>query len=114
MNGGVAAGAHPSADGRIELHGLSKSFPGPDGPIEAVRGIDVEIAAGETVALLGPNGAGKSTTIDMLLGLLTPDAGKLSVFGRSPSQAVSARLFVACPHPRRLTRAAVPSGTTLW
>ncbi len=90
MNGsGVAAHAHPGAESGIELRGLSKSFPGPDGPIEAVRGIDVEISAGETVALLGPNGAGKSTTIDMLLGLLAPDAGELSVFGRSPSQAVS-------------------------
>ncbi len=89
MDGGLAAGPHPGAQDGIELRGLSKSFPGPDGPIDAVRGIDVEIRAGETVALLGPNGAGKSTTIDMLLGLLTPDVGELSVFGRSPSQAVS-------------------------
>jgi ABC-2 type transport system ATP-binding protein len=74
----------------IRLDGLVKSFHGPDGPIRAVRGIDVEIAPGETVALLGPNGAGKSTTIDMLLGLLAPDEGSVSVFGRSPAQAVSA------------------------
>jgi ABC-2 type transport system ATP-binding protein len=73
----------------IGLNGLVKSFPGPDGPIEAVRGIDVRIAAGETVALLGPNGAGKSTTIDMLLGLLEPEAGSVSVFGRSPGEAVA-------------------------
>ena len=46
------------------------------GPVHAVRGIDIDIAPGETVALLGPNGAGKSTTIDMLLGLLPPDAGR--------------------------------------
>jgi ABC-2 type transport system ATP-binding protein len=74
----------------ISLRGLVKSFKGPSGPIQAVRGIDVEIASGETVALLGPNGAGKSTTIDMLLGLLDPDAGSVSVFGRSPSDAVAA------------------------
>jgi ABC-2 type transport system ATP-binding protein len=72
------------------MRGLAKSFDGPHGPIEAVRGIDVEIAIGETVALLGPNGAGKSTTIDMLLGLLQPDAGAVAVFGRSPSDAVAA------------------------
>jgi ABC-2 type transport system ATP-binding protein len=72
----------------IALRGLVKSFAGPDGPIRAVRGIDVSIAAGETVALLGPNGAGKSTTIDMLLGLLAPDAGTVSVFGSSPNEAV--------------------------
>jgi ABC-2 type transport system ATP-binding protein len=75
--------------GGIELTGLAKSFPGPAGPIEAVRGIDLSIAPGETVALLGPNGAGKSTTIDMLLGLLAPDAGTVSVFGRPPAQAVA-------------------------
>jgi ABC-2 type transport system ATP-binding protein len=74
----------------IELRGLVKSFKGPQGPIRAVRGIDVAIEAGETVALLGPNGAGKSTTIDMLLGLLKPDAGSVSVFGRAPADAVAA------------------------
>ena len=70
----------------IELDGLVKSF----GEVRAVRGIHVSIGAGETVALLGPNGAGKSTTIDMLLGLLKPDSGSVSVFGRSPSGAVDA------------------------
>jgi ABC-2 type transport system ATP-binding protein len=55
-----------------------------------VRGIDVSIAAGQTVALLGPNGAGKSTTIDMLLGLAEPDAGSVSIFGRSPTAAIDA------------------------
>jgi ABC-2 type transport system ATP-binding protein len=74
---------------QIELRGLVKSFKGPQGPIEAVRGIDVDISAGETVALLGPNGAGKSTTLDMLLGLLAPDSGSVSVFGREPAQAIA-------------------------
>jgi ABC-2 type transport system ATP-binding protein len=50
----------------------------------------VTIEAGETVALLGPNGAGKSTTIDMLLGLSDPDAGSVSVLGRSPRDAIDA------------------------
>ena len=49
----------------------------------------MQISAGETVALLGPNGAGKSTTIDMLLGLLAPDGGGVSVFGSSPREAVA-------------------------
>jgi ABC-2 type transport system ATP-binding protein len=55
-----------------------------------VRGVDIEIEIGETVALLGPNGAGKSTTIDMMLGLLAPDQGEVSLFGRAPADAVAA------------------------
>jgi ABC-2 type transport system ATP-binding protein len=75
-----------SLTGGIELAGLTKSF----GAIKAVRGIDLQIAPGETVALLGPNGAGKSTTIDMLLGLSSPDAGSARVFGLPPREAVAA------------------------
>ena len=56
----------------------------------AVRGLDLDIAGGETVALLGPNGAGKTTTIDMLLGLTKPDRGDISLFGRSPREAIDA------------------------
>ncbi|HET7573427.1 MAG TPA: ABC transporter ATP-binding protein [Gaiellaceae bacterium] len=74
----------------VELQGLAKTFRTPQGPVEAVRGVDVSIARGETVALLGPNGAGKSTTIDMMLGLLRPDRGSASLFGRSPDDAVAA------------------------
>ena len=74
----------------IELTGLVKSFKTPQGPVQAVRGIDISIAAGETVALLGPNGAGKSTTIDMLLGLLPPDSGTVTLFGRKPAEAIKA------------------------
>jgi ABC-2 type transport system ATP-binding protein len=70
----------------VQLEALAKSF----GPVEAVRGIDVAIERGETVALLGPNGAGKSTTIDMLLGLLEPDAGTATIFGQSPRNAIAA------------------------
>jgi ABC-2 type transport system ATP-binding protein len=78
--GGAGAG--------VELRGLVKSFSTSDGPVHAVRGIDVSIAPGETVALLGPNGAGKSTTIDMLLGLLAPDSGTVTVFGSGPTAAI--------------------------
>jgi ABC-type lipoprotein export system ATPase subunit len=70
------------------MQGLEKSFRSPQGMVHAVRGIDISIERGETVALLGPNGAGKTTTIDMLLGLTTPDAGSVSLFGRPPSEAI--------------------------
>ena len=79
-----------AAGGGIELTGLRKTFRTPQGPVHAVRGVDIAIAPGETVALLGPNGAGKTTTIDMLLGLLPPDSGSVTLFGRSPSQAIDA------------------------
>ncbi len=75
----------------IEARTLSKSY----GSIEAVRGIDLDVAAGETVALLGPNGAGKSTTIDMILGLSRPDGGAVSVFGGSPAAAIDGGLVGA-------------------
>jgi ABC-2 type transport system ATP-binding protein len=84
-----------TANGGVRLQGLVKSYKGPQGPIRAVRGIDVSIAPGETAALLGPNGAGKSTTIDMLLGLSRPDDGTVSVFGRSPREAVDAGMVGA-------------------
>jgi ABC-2 type transport system ATP-binding protein len=89
------AAAHSGAaafgdGGEVVLGGLFKTFRGPDGPIEAVRGVDVRVRRGETVALLGPNGAGKSTTIDMLLGLTQPDRGAVSVFGRRPAEAIAA------------------------
>jgi ABC-2 type transport system ATP-binding protein len=70
------------------MQGLEKSFRSPQGMVHAVAGVDISIERGETVALLGPNGAGKSTTIDMLLGLTTPDAGSVSLFGRAPSEAI--------------------------
>jgi ABC-2 type transport system ATP-binding protein len=73
----------------IEAHGLVKVFRSPEGPVEAVRDVDLSIAPGETVALLGPNGAGKSTTIDMLLGLTRADRGEVTLFGLSPADAVA-------------------------
>lgn len=70
----------------VEATNLTKSY----GPVRAVCGVNLSIAAGETVALLGPNGAGKSTTIDMILGLTHPDEGSVTVFGSSPVVAARA------------------------
>ncbi|MGW6932687.1 ABC transporter ATP-binding protein [Lentzea sp. NPDC054927] len=74
------------AGAAVALSGLSKRF----GEVRAVDGIDLVISPGEVVALLGPNGAGKSTTVDLLLGLSTPDGGRISVFGKTPREAVVA------------------------
>jgi ABC-2 type transport system ATP-binding protein len=87
----MADGATATLRDSIAAHGLTKSF----GAVRAVRGIDLELQRGSTVALLGPNGAGKTTTIDMLIGLTKPDAGTVSLFGRTPSEAVKAGLIGA-------------------
>src|SRR3954462_13840024 len=65
----------------ISAHGLARTFKTRDAVVEAVRGIDLEVAAGEIVGLLGPNGAGKTTTQRMLSTLLTPTAGEATVAG---------------------------------
>ncbi len=58
--------------------------------VRAVDGLTLDLSPGQTVALLGPNGAGKSTTLDLLLGLKTPDSGTVRLFGTSPRDAIVA------------------------
>jgi len=65
----------------IEARGLARTFKSKRGPVEAVRGVDFEVAAGEIVGFLGPNGAGKTTTLRMLATLLAPTAGDATVAG---------------------------------
>jgi ABC-2 type transport system ATP-binding protein len=60
----------------LEIHGLVKQFDRP-----AVDGIDLAVRRGEFYTLLGPNGAGKTTTLRMVVGLLRPDSGSISVLG---------------------------------
>ncbi|MFF7392288.1 ABC transporter ATP-binding protein [Streptomyces scabiei] len=60
------------------------------GDVRAVDGLTLALHPGETVALLGPNGAGKSTTLDLLLGLKSPDSGTLDLFGTGPREAITA------------------------
>jgi len=62
----------------LEVHDLVKVF----GRARAVDGVSFTIPKGRIVGLLGPNGAGKTTTIHMLLGLITPTAGRIVYFGR--------------------------------
>jgi ABC-2 type transport system ATP-binding protein len=61
--------------------------------VEAVSDLNLEIRPGEVFGLLGPNGSGKTTAIKMLLGLLYPTRGRISVFGRAPTDVeVKARI----------------------
>jgi ABC-2 type transport system ATP-binding protein len=60
------------------------------GHVTAVDGLWLQIQRGQTVALLGPNGAGKTTTVELLLGLASPDAGVIGLFGGPPADAVAA------------------------
>jgi ABC-2 type transport system ATP-binding protein len=64
----------------IECTDLRKTY---DGKVEAVRGLDLRIEAGECFGLLGPNGAGKTTTIEILEGLLAPTSGEVHIFGHT-------------------------------
>ncbi|KQV09218.1 ATP-binding cassette domain-containing protein [Devosia sp. Root105] len=65
----------------IHARGLKRSFKTKEGVVEAVRGLDLDVAEGELVAFLGPNGAGKSTSVRMLTTLLPPTEGAASVAG---------------------------------
>lgn len=69
-----------SAEPVIALDSLGKTY-GRRRPVEAVRGVTLSVGAGEVYGFLGPNGAGKSTTIRMLLGLISPSAGSVRLFG---------------------------------
>jgi ABC-2 type transport system ATP-binding protein len=64
-------------DLRIEIRGLRHSY----GAQAVLRGLDLQVRAGEVYALLGGNGAGKSTTVSALLGLIKPEAGELRIAG---------------------------------
>ncbi|NEE00502.1 ATP-binding cassette domain-containing protein [Phytoactinopolyspora halotolerans] len=65
----------------ITARGLARTFQTRTGPVEAVRGVDIDVADGEIVGLLGPNGAGKTTTLRMLTTLITPTAGDATIAG---------------------------------
>jgi len=75
---GITQRPQPAA----RCEGLVKRYPGADGGVVAVAGLDLEVRRGECFGLLGPNGAGKTTTVEILEGLTVPDEGLVEVLGR--------------------------------
>lgn len=91
----------PTTDTAISVTGLVKRF----GRLEALRGLDLEVPAGQVTGFLGPNGSGKTTTIRILLGLLRSDGGHATILGGDPwKDAVRLHRDIAY----------VPGDVTLW
>src|SRR4030081_2182067 len=79
----------------IETHALRRIFRSRAGPVEAVAGVDLRVAAGEIFGFLGPNGAGKTTTLRLLATLLPPTGGTATVAGcdlRTQSNLIRERI----------------------
>jgi ABC-2 type transport system ATP-binding protein len=79
----------------VEFENVSKTYSSPKGPVQAVNGLTMTLNGGETIAFLGPNGAGKSTSLNMLLGLTKPSAGRVGLFGGTAQQAIKKGLVGA-------------------
>jgi len=86
----------------LRVDDLSVSY----GPVSAVRGVTIEVGAGEIVGLIGPNGAGKSTTLHAIMGLVRPAGGAVTLAGRAltgrrPEQVARAGIALV-PEGRRI------------
>ena len=69
-----------TAEMAIAVRGLTKAY----GAVQALRGVDLQVARGEIFGFLGPNGAGKTTTIRCMLDLIRPDGGRINIMGLNP------------------------------
>ncbi|MDR2661769.1 MAG: energy-coupling factor ABC transporter ATP-binding protein [Treponema sp.] len=89
---GQTSGGHP-AGSLFEIRGLRKTFPGAEGEISALDGIDLDIAETECLLAAGPNGSGKTILVRILAALLEPSEGSIRFRGRSLAEAARDRRF---------------------
>jgi len=89
----------PAAGIRVDAVGLT--FRGQTGAVQALDGMTLDVAAGEVVALIGPNGCGKSTLLRVVAGLISPDAGSVTI-GRDPVTGPDPRVGFVFQEPRLL------------
>jgi putative ABC transport system ATP-binding protein len=66
----------------VEMHGVTKTYGTGDSKVTALRGIDLDVRAGELMMLVGPSGCGKTTLISVVAGILDQDGGSCRVFGK--------------------------------
>src|SRR5262245_14031037 len=100
----------------IECRQLVKHYPGKP-PVEAVRGLDLDVHEGECFGLLGPNGAGKTTTMEIVEGLLDPTSGEVEVLGltwRSHGQQIRERIGISLQETRLADKQTVRETVTLF
>jgi ABC-2 type transport system ATP-binding protein len=101
----------------IRCRGLHKRYAAKPAPVEAVRGLDLDIAVGECFGLLGPNGAGKTTTIEIFEGLLDATSGDVEVLGqrwRRDDLALRQRLGITLQETRLAEKLSVRETVILF
>ena len=84
---------HERAQSVISAQGLDLTFQTADGPVQALKGVDLEISAGEFVSFIGPSGCGKTTFLRVVAALEHPTGGTLTVNGMSADEARRARAY---------------------
>ena len=89
----------------LELSNVSITL----GGRQLVKGLDLKLAPGDVVGLLGPKGAGKTTTFNLVIGLLSPDQGEVTVNGERVTHLPMPCLLYTSPSPRDVEESRMPS-----
>src|ERR1700726_4859437 len=101
----------------IHCRELRKTYRARPQPVEAVNGLDLEVASGECFGLLGPNGAGKTTTIEILEGLLPETSGEVVILGQrrgDNDQALRQKIGISLQETRMAEKLTVRETVVLF